>query len=293
MSSLLFYLAGQAMVWTYFKDFVMFAFDFNDTNWSVLYWVALLCSLMALYAWHDQWLQPKWRCRRRCCKSCEEPACPVDPTPHPRKKELKLKAFFHNSFTVISIQGYAMSIVARNDQEITFNPVFEDEHGNVVALDSVPTWSLSNADIASLTVSEDGLTAKVTPLGLVGSVQLNVLIDADPGQGVEPLVGVADIQIVGGKIRVIRLQGIVTDKAPEVTPEPEPEPQPEPQPEEPAPVEPTPEVPAEEPPVIQPRGTLIRATCIGADKYYVYADGEGGEYEELFEAQSGDCASNV
>lgn len=127
-----------------------------------------------------------------------------------------------------------MSIVARNDQEVTFSPVFEDEYGNKVSLDAKPTWSLSNADVASLKVSEDGLSAVVTPTGLVGTVQLNVLIDADPGQGVEPLVGVADITIVGGKVKTIRLTGVVTDKVAAPAPAPVVEPTPAPTPEAPA-----------------------------------------------------------
>ena len=127
-----------------------------------------------------------------------------------------------------------MSIVARNDQNVTFSPVFEDAHGNTVdVLGSNPVWSLSNADVATLTVSEDGKEAVVSPTGATGTVQLNLLIDSDPGEAEEPLVGIADIQIVAGKARIIKLVGLVSDKPAVVEPEPE------------TPVDPQPETPVD------------------------------------------------
>lgn len=159
-------------------------------------------------------------------KSCEDSDCPEDPGP-PVKRSLKLKASFNNGLAILSVEGIEMSIVARNDQVITFNPVFEDAHGNQVdVLGSNPAWSLSNQDVATLTVSEDGKQATVTPTGATGTVQLNLLVDADPGEAEEPLVGIADIQIVAGKARIIKLVGLVSDKPTE-----------QPEPETPAPVE--------------------------------------------------------
>lgn len=205
-----------------------------------------------------------------CChrKSCEVPDCPDNPGPH-MKKSLKLKASFLNGSAIQSVQGIEMSIVARNDQVITFNPAFEDGYGNPVdVLGSNPVWSLSNQDVAVLSVSEDGKQATVTPTGATGTVQLNLLVDADPGEAEEPLVGIADIQIVAGKARIIKLVGLVSDKVAVVSPEPEPE---------------TPAVP--------PEGTIVSTKCNGTDKYNVVADGNGGEQEVLAESNSPDCGA--
>jgi hypothetical protein len=135
-----------------------------------------------------------------------------------------------------------MSIIARNDQTVTFNVKFRDSFGNQVdQLGSVPAWSLSDAVIGALAVSADGLSAVFTPSGIKGNTQVSVLVDVDPGVAEEALVGTADITVLSGKATVVQLEGILADRAPAPTPTPEPTPAPTPEP-TPAPTaEPTPE----------------------------------------------------
>lgn len=146
-----------------------------------------------------------------------------------------------------------MSIVIRNDQSVSFALGFEDKYGNVVTeVGSTPVWSLSDDAVAALQVSEDGLSATVTPTAGRGSVLLSVVVDADPDEDYEELVGQAEIAIVAGKASVVRLSGVISDiVAAEPAPvEPTPEPAPEPAPVEPSPTEPAPEpVPVEPAPV--------------------------------------------
>lgn len=198
-------------------------------------------------------------------KSCEDSDCPSNPGT--QRKPLRLKAFFSNGSAIQSVEGIEMSIVARNDQLITFRPVFEDAFGNAVdVLGSNPVWSLSNQDVAVLTVSEDGKEAVVTPTGATGTVQLNLLVDADPGEAEEPLVGIADIQIVAGKARIIKLTGLVSDKPVVESPAPQPE------------------IPAN-----PEQGTILSTQCVGVDLYDSVADGNGGAVLTLKESNSERC----
>ena len=153
-------------------------------------------------------------------------------------------------------KGNHMSLIIRNDQEISFNLLFEDNYGNVVTqLGSVPNWTISDAELATIEASEDGMSAVFKSTGKVGSVQVNVSVDADPEEGVEQLLGQAEVTVLSGKARVVRLSGVISNVVPVVV-EPEPETPVEPEPETPAepeqpanpetPVDPTqPETPAE------------------------------------------------
>ncbi len=158
-------------------------------------------------------------------------SCGCDEPCNSKSRDLLLMVKVNTLNGPIFIKGKNMSIIARNDQTITFNPVFQDAFGNEVTnLDVAPQWSISREDLAQLEVSEDGLSATVVPLGATGTLQVNVLIDAIPGEGEEALVGVAEVQILAGKVSVIRLDGVVKDKVAEpVEPEPEPETPNEPQ----------------------------------------------------------------
>lgn len=167
----------------------------------------------------------------------------------------------------VIIKGNQMSIVMRNDQEVSFTLSFADKFGNpVTELGGVPAWSLSDDTLASLTVSEDGMSATVVPLGPKGSVLVNMLVDRDPDEDYEELAGQAEIAILSGKATVVRMSGVISDipeaatPAPEPTPEPAPEPTPEPAPvEEPAPA------PAEEPAPADTTTTDTAATDTPAD----------------------------
>ena len=133
-------------------------------------------------------------------------------------------------------KGNHMSLIIRNDQEISFNLLFEDNYGNVVTqLGSVPNWTISDAELASIEASEDGMSAVFKSTGKVGSVQVNVSVDADPEEGVEQLLGQAEVTVLSGKARVVRLSGVISNVVPVVV-EPEPETPAEPEPE--TPVEP-------------------------------------------------------
>ena len=163
------------------------------------------------------------------------------------------------------VKGNQMSIVLRNDQQVGFALAFEDKYGNAVSeLGSVPAWNVSDEALATLEVSEDGLSATVKPNGPKGSVLLNVVVDADPDEAYEELLGQAEIAILAGKATVVRLSGVITDQVAAPAPAPvEPEDPAEPEvPTEPeTPAEPAPETPVETP--AEPAPTEPEAPAAG------------------------------
>ena len=138
------------------------------------------------------------------------------------------------------LKGVFMSIVVRNDQQVAFSLQFEDAYGNpVTELGSTPEWAVSSDELATIELVEGGKAgAVIKPTGKLGTVIVTVKVDADPGAGVEELLGQAEIQILSGKARKITLNGTISDKT-EAPAQPE-------QPEQPAPSEPEqPEQPKE------------------------------------------------
>lgn len=138
-----------------------------------------------------------------------------------------------------------MSIIARIDQTIKFAPGFTDAGGNpVTELGGVPQWNVSDSNIATLEVAEDGLSATLTPTGVLGTVQVSLVVDADPDADVEEINATAEVTFKAGKAVFITLSSQVSDK---VTAAPAPTPAPVETPAEPAPVETAPEAPVEAP----------------------------------------------
>jgi hypothetical protein len=89
------------------------------------------------------------------------------------------------------------------DQKVhcSIEPV--DAKGNPAAIDGVPTWTSSNEQIATAIADPvDGsgiFTAWVTPVGQLGTCQINVTADADLGSGITTITGVMDLQAVAGQ----------------------------------------------------------------------------------------------
>jgi len=74
-----------------------------------------------------------------------------------------------------------------------------DKKGNAAKVDGVPSWSSSDESVATVTAAEDGLSASVVAAGPLGTAQINVTADADLGEGVKPIAGVLEVQVVGGE----------------------------------------------------------------------------------------------
>lgn len=116
-------------------------------------------------------------------------------------------------------RGNPVMTVIRNDQQIGFTLVFEDAYGNAVSeLGSQPEWQINDDSLATLQVSEDAMSVILVPKGPKGSVLLTVKVDTDPDEDVEELIGQAEITILSGKAKVVRLAGVISDRGEEVIP---------------------------------------------------------------------------
>jgi len=98
-------------------------------------------------------------------------------------------------------------------QECVYAITIEDVKGNPAQVDGVPAWATSNPEVLTVTASEDGMSA-VVKAGKVGLSQVSVTCDADLGEGVTPLVGMDDVEVVAGQAAVIKLAaGTPTEQA--------------------------------------------------------------------------------
>lgn len=100
----------------------------------------------------------------------------------------------------LDIKGNIMGIKLPLDKQFTVFVEPQDSAGNAAAVEGVPAWSTSS-DVVTVTPAADGLSAVVRPnaTGTVGSVQISVTADADLGEGVEPITGILDVDVIGGK----------------------------------------------------------------------------------------------
>jgi hypothetical protein len=128
-------------------------------------------------------------------------------------------------------------LVLTADQKVTLSVSYQDRYGNPAPIDGVPVWETSTDGIVTVDPTEDGLSAEIVTVGQIGTVQVRATADALPGAAVKMIVGVLDVQVVGGEARIVTLNAGAAsskDETPDVPPvdddtPPEPEPAPEPE----------------------------------------------------------------
>lgn len=119
--------------------------------------------------------------------------------------------------------------------------------GNPAQVDGTPVWTSSNEQVLTLSISEDGMSAIAMTTGQLGTAQIQVQADADLGQGVRTITGVADFEVRAGEAVSLGIEvGEPTEKNPVAPPPPPPPPSEEP------PAEPPAEEPVEEEPPAEP-----------------------------------------
>lgn len=125
-------------------------------------------------------------------------------------------------------------LVLTADQKVVLTASYQDRYGNPAPIDGQPTWETSADGIVTIAPSEDGLSAEIVTVGQIGTVQVRASADAAPGSETKLIIGVLDIQVVGGEARVVTLSAgtasskdVTEDPAPvddtpeEETPDPE------------------------------------------------------------------------
>lgn len=101
-------------------------------------------------------------------------------------------------------------LILTTDQEVALSIAYEDASGNAATVDGAPVWEVSDENLGTLEVSEDGFSATLIAVGSTGTFQASVTADADLGEGVRSLVTVLDVEVVGGEAVV----GIISTGSP-------------------------------------------------------------------------------
>jgi hypothetical protein len=114
----------------------------------------------------------------------------------------KPRLVFSVTINNVTIKDIKMLLLP-TDQKVlaTIEPV--DAKGNPAKIDGQPNWNSSSTDIANVAPEPDDGSGKwsawVTPVGAVGTCQINVIADADLGSGITQITGVLDLEVVSGQ----------------------------------------------------------------------------------------------
>ncbi len=129
-----------------------------------------------------------------------------------------------------------MATILRDSQQVALSYTATSKKGNPTSVQD-PAWSSSDESVVTVAGNTTGgATAKA--VGPTGTATITLTGDADLGEGVKPVRGVLDIEVVAGDAAVFNIT--VATATEQEDPAPTPEPTPEPAP----PVEPPVEPPA-------------------------------------------------
>lgn len=102
---------------------------------------------------------------------------------------------------------------------------FKDKKGNEAPVDGMPVWSMSDEKFGTLEVAADGMSAIFAPGGvahLKGEVALKIYAqaDADMGEGMKPIVGFIEVQLLGLEAVAVEMEAEEVVEAPAPVAEP-------------------------------------------------------------------------
>ena len=92
-----------------------------------------------------------------------------------------------------------MALILTDVQACALAVAFVDRKGNPASVDGAPVWSVSDPTVLGIIASADGFSADIIAIGPLGNSQVSVTADADLGSGVENVIGVLDVTVVGSR----------------------------------------------------------------------------------------------
>lgn len=96
-------------------------------------------------------------------------------------------------------------LVLTADQKVRLSVVFQDDYGNPAPIDGAPRWESSDPAICTVAPAADGMSADVVTAGPVGTAQIRATADAVAGAAERLIIGIQEIEVVGGEARVVML----------------------------------------------------------------------------------------
>ncbi len=111
------------------------------------------------------------------------------------------------SITVKGEEVTQMQIKDTDVLDVSF--AAKDAKGNPTSLaeGAAPSWDVSDASLATIEPAADGMSAKVTPVGPLGSFQVQLAIPAVDGEGA--LSGSLDVEVTASAATEVALSGAV------------------------------------------------------------------------------------
>ena len=97
-----------------------------------------------------------------------------------------------------------MLITITNEEKVQLTLAPTTAAGNPATLDGVPTWTVVAGD-ATVEVSEDGLSAFLVSGAADVTSQIEVVADADLGEGIVTLTDLIDLAVVAAQASVLGL----------------------------------------------------------------------------------------
>ena len=98
-----------------------------------------------------------------------------------------------------------MPFVLTTDQKTRVAVSLRDRYDNPATIDGTPRWETSDPGVITVSTLDDGRTGDIVTAGRLGAAQVTVRCDADVGDGVRELVGVLDVEVVGGEAVLLAL----------------------------------------------------------------------------------------
>lgn len=92
------------------------------------------------------------------------------------------------------------------NQKVKVSLAIKSADGKPAKVDGLPVWTVSNPDAVEMTVADDGLSADFKSKEVEDLLNsISVEADADRGEGVRKIVGVAALPVVGPDAEVLEL----------------------------------------------------------------------------------------
>jgi hypothetical protein len=115
-------------------------------------------------------------------------------------------------------------LVLTADQKVRLTVSYRDNYGNTASVDGPTRWEVSDESIVTVTPGADGTSADVVTVGPAGTAQVRAIADAVAGEGERLIIGIQEIQVVGGEARIVALTAGAAEAKDDAAPPAEDEP---------------------------------------------------------------------
>jgi hypothetical protein len=110
-----------------------------------------------------------------------------------------IEFFINNNTTKV------VNMFLKVNQSLPLSIAIKDSFGNPARVDGLPVWALTNEALGSIVVSADGMSATLSPSGVIGMCDVQVRADADLGEGIREILGVLNMEFIAGDAAIVEI----------------------------------------------------------------------------------------